>query len=34
MPIGLVTLKNRTLIPLVQLFIENVRTLAKPLANS
>jgi DNA-binding transcriptional LysR family regulator len=34
MPIGLVTLKNRTLTPLAQLFIENVRALAKPLAKS
>jgi len=32
MPIGLITLKNRTLTPLAQLFIENVRALAKPLA--
>jgi LysR family pca operon transcriptional activator len=32
MPIGLVTLKNRTLTPLAQLFIENVRALAKLLA--
>src|SRR6516225_2095248 len=31
MPIGLMTLKNRTLTPLAQLFIENVRALAKPL---
>jgi LysR family pca operon transcriptional activator len=31
MPIGLITLKNRTLTPLAQLFIENVRALTKPL---
>jgi len=34
MPIGLVTLKNRTLTPLAQLFIENVRDLTKPMAKS
>jgi DNA-binding transcriptional LysR family regulator len=34
MPIGLVTLKNRTLTPLAQLFVENVRAQAKPLAKS
>jgi DNA-binding transcriptional LysR family regulator len=34
MPIGLITLKNRTLTPLAELFIENVRALAKPLARS
>jgi hypothetical protein len=34
MPVGLVTLKNRTLTPLAQLFIENVRALTKPLAKS
>jgi len=33
-PIGLVTLKNRMLTPLAQLFIENIRTLAKPMARS
>ena len=32
MPIGLITLKNRTLTPLTQQFIDNVRTLARPLA--
>jgi hypothetical protein len=32
LPIGLITLKNRTLTPLAQLFIENVRALAKLLA--
>jgi DNA-binding transcriptional LysR family regulator len=34
MPIGIITLKNRTLTPLAQLFIANVRALAKSLANS
>jgi hypothetical protein len=34
MPIGLVTLRNRMVTPLAQLFIENVRALAKPLAKS
>jgi DNA-binding transcriptional LysR family regulator len=34
MPIGLITLKDRTLTPLAQLFIDNVRTAAKPLAKS
>jgi DNA-binding transcriptional LysR family regulator len=34
MPIGLITLKNRTLTPLAQLFIDSVRAIAKPLANS
>jgi DNA-binding transcriptional LysR family regulator len=33
-PIGLITLKNRTLTPLAQLFIENVRATAKPLAQA
>jgi hypothetical protein len=32
MPIGLITLKNRTLTPLAQLFVENIRALAKLLA--
>lgn len=32
MPIGIITLKNRTLTPLAQLFIENVRSCAKALA--
>jgi len=31
-PIGVITLKNRTLTPLAELFIENVRALVKPLA--
>jgi len=31
-PIGLITLKNRMLTPLAQLFIENVRTIAKTMA--
>lgn len=34
MPIGIITLKNRTLTPLAQLFIDNVRAFAKPLAKS
>jgi DNA-binding transcriptional LysR family regulator len=34
MPIGLVTLKDRTLTPLAQLFIENVRARAKALIKS
>ena len=33
-PIGVITLKNRTLTPLAELFIKNVRALAKPLARS
>jgi DNA-binding transcriptional LysR family regulator len=32
MPIGIITLKNRTLTPLAQLFIDTVRAFAKPLA--
>ena len=32
MPIGIVTLKNRMLTPLAQLFIENIRAIAKPMA--
>jgi DNA-binding transcriptional LysR family regulator len=32
-PNGIVTLKNRTLSPVVQLFIETAREIAKPLAN-
>jgi hypothetical protein len=32
LPIGIVTLKNRTLSPIAQLFIENARAVAKPLA--
>ena len=31
-PVGIVTLKNRTLSPVAQLFIENARELAKSLA--
>jgi LysR family pca operon transcriptional activator len=31
-PIGLITLKNRTLTPLAQLFIDNIRAIAKPMA--
>jgi len=33
MPIGIITLKNRTLTPLAQLFMDNVRVRAKPLAD-
>lgn len=33
-PAGIVTLKNRTLSPIAQLFIETARELAKPLANA
>jgi DNA-binding transcriptional LysR family regulator len=32
-PVGVVTLKNRTLSPLVALFIEHARSLSKPLAS-
>ncbi|MGZ3361725.1 MAG: hypothetical protein ACXU84_20580 [Xanthobacteraceae bacterium] len=32
MPIGIITLKNRTLTPLAQLYVDNVRAIAKPLA--
>jgi DNA-binding transcriptional LysR family regulator len=31
-PIGIITLKGRTLTPLAQLFIENIRAIAKPMA--
>jgi DNA-binding transcriptional LysR family regulator len=31
MPIAVITLKNRTLSPIAQLFIEHVRALTKPL---
>jgi DNA-binding transcriptional LysR family regulator len=31
MPVGLITLKNRTLTPLAQLFMDNIRAYAKPL---
>lgn len=34
MPIGVITLKNRTLSPLAQLFIDTIRVLAKTLAKS
>jgi hypothetical protein len=33
-PIGIVTLKNRTLTPVAQLFIDCAREVAKPLATS
>ena len=33
-PIGIVTLKNRTLSPVAKLFIEHAREVAKPLANA
>jgi DNA-binding transcriptional LysR family regulator len=33
-PIGLITLKGRMLTPLAQLFIDNVRAVAKPLAQA
>jgi LysR family pca operon transcriptional activator len=32
MPIGIITLKNRTLTPPAQLYVDNVRAIAKPLA--
>lgn len=32
-PIGLITLKNRMLTPLAQLFIESIRAIAKPMAH-
>jgi hypothetical protein len=31
-PVGIITLKNRTLSPTAQLFIEHAREVAKPLA--
>jgi DNA-binding transcriptional LysR family regulator len=34
MPIGMITLKGRTLTPVAQLFIDNVRAIAKPLGVS
>jgi len=34
MPVGIITLKNRTLTPLAQLFIDNVKSLAKALAKA
>jgi DNA-binding transcriptional LysR family regulator len=33
-PIGITTLRNRTLSPVTQLFIEHARTMAKPLAGA
>jgi len=33
-PVGITTLKNRSLSPVAQMFIESVRELVKPLANS
>jgi DNA-binding transcriptional LysR family regulator len=33
-PIGLITLKGRTLTPLAQLFIENVRAITRPMAQA
>ncbi len=32
-PIGLITLKNRTVTPLAQMFIDNVRTHARKMGN-
>jgi hypothetical protein len=32
-PIGIITLKNRTLSPFAQLFLNSVRSIAKPLMN-
>ena len=34
LPVGAVTLKNRTLSPLAQLFLKGAREVAKPLANT
>jgi DNA-binding transcriptional LysR family regulator len=34
MPIGIVTLKDRMLTPLAQLFIENIRAITRPLARA
>lgn len=34
MPIGLITLKGRTLTPVAQLFIDNIHAIARPLAKS
>jgi DNA-binding transcriptional LysR family regulator len=34
MPIGIITLKNRMLTPLAELFIENIRAVAKPMGQS
>jgi DNA-binding transcriptional LysR family regulator len=33
LPIGIITLKDRTLTPIAQLFIDSVRAVAKPLAS-
>jgi hypothetical protein len=33
LPIGIITLKDRTPTPIAQLFIESVRAVAKPLAS-
>ena len=33
-PVGIITLKNRTLNPVAQLFIESARKLAKPFAKT
>jgi hypothetical protein len=34
MPIGMMTLKGRTLTPMMQMFIDNVRAVAKSLVKS
>jgi DNA-binding transcriptional LysR family regulator len=34
MPIGIITLKNRTLTPLARVFIETIRATAKSMASS
>jgi DNA-binding transcriptional LysR family regulator len=34
MPVGIITLKNRTLSPVAQLFIDTAREIAKPLAKT
>jgi DNA-binding transcriptional LysR family regulator len=34
MPIGIVTLKDRMLTPLAQLFIENIRAITRPMART
>jgi hypothetical protein len=33
-PIGIITLKNRTLTPLAQLYVDNIRAIAKLLTKS
>jgi DNA-binding transcriptional LysR family regulator len=33
-PVGIVTLKNRTVSPVVQIFLDCVRAMARPLANA